>query len=182
MPTIGTCLYDIRSMEEGTINLNRKLNDYLELSSKFLLILPYPLIIFINDDEMADYITEYIINKRSKYLQNTLIIKEKFENTYYYKYLNQIKTLKSSYQILNGYPTHETPYYIILTNNKIYFADKAAQLNPFKSDHIVFIDYGVNHVAKNTEEINNWIYHIPDRIRQMCINPFIFYTFRCLKN
>jgi hypothetical protein len=37
----------------------------------------------------------------------------------------------------------------------------------------VYIDFGINHVAQNCEQIHDWILYIPDKIKQLCINPFI---------
>jgi hypothetical protein len=34
------------------------------------------------------------------------------------------------------------------------------------------MDFGLNHVAKNTEYIHQWISCVPDKIKQLCINPF----------
>jgi hypothetical protein len=68
---------------------------------------------------------------------------------------------------------HETPLYIILNNNKFDCIDKTIELNPFNSTHLVWLDFGINHVAENTEHIFEWIDKIPDKIKQMCINPYI---------
>ena len=35
------------------------------------------------------------------------------------------------------------------------------------------MDFGINHVAKNTELIHEWINCVPDKIKQLCINPYI---------
>ena len=34
------------------------------------------------------------------------------------------------------------------------------------------MDFGINHVAMNTEKIHEWILDIPDKIKQLCINPY----------
>ena len=35
------------------------------------------------------------------------------------------------------------------------------------------MDFGINHVAEGCEFIHEWINNVPDKIKQMCINPFI---------
>ena len=45
--------------------------------------------------------------------------------------------------------------------------------NPFKSSHFVWMDFAINHVAKDTHCIHEWMGKVPDKIRQMCINPFV---------
>ena len=62
--------------------------------------------------------------------------------------------------------------YIILNNNKFDFMESAIELNPFKSSHFVWMDFGINHVAKNMELIHEWITKVPDKIKQLCINPY----------
>jgi hypothetical protein len=102
----------------------------------------------------------------------TYICNKSFEQTYFYKYLDKLIELQSKFKILNGELEHETPHYIILNNNKFDFIDKAIDLNPFNSSHFIWMDFGINHVARNTEIINEWIYNIPDKIKQLCINPY----------
>lgn len=115
-----------------------------------------------------------LVNNERKDLQDkTCIYKTKMEDTYYYKDREKLIELQEKYTIFNGHLEHETPMYIILTNNKFYFMETAVHLNPFNSSHFVWMDFGVNHVARNNEQIHNWIYKIPDKIKQLCINPYI---------
>ena len=51
--------------------------------------------------------------------------------------------------------------------------EKSIEKNPFQSTHFIWMDFGINHVAKNTEKIHEWVYHIPDKIKQLCINPYL---------
>ncbi len=96
-----------------------------------------------------------------------------FENTYFYSYIDKITELRTKFTILNGNPNHETPLYIILNNNKFDFIEKSIEINPFSSTHFIWMDFGINHVAKNTEKIHEWILHVPDKIKQLCINPYL---------
>jgi len=63
--------------------------------------------------------------------------------------------------------------YIILNNNKFYFIEKAIEKNPFGSDQFVWMDFGINHVAKDTDKIHDWITCVPNKIKQLCINPYV---------
>ena len=51
--------------------------------------------------------------------------------------------------------------------------ETAINLNPFDSNHFIWMDFGINHVALNMEKINDWFYEIPNKIKQLCINPYI---------
>jgi hypothetical protein len=171
-PTIITMLYDIRSMENKQIERNRKLESYIDFSKKFLLKLPFPIIIFIDENEEV-YKSIYNFRKDLNLLDKTYIYISDFKKTYFYKDINRIEELQKTFHIMNGEIEHETPLYVILNNNKFDCIDKTIELNPFNSTHLVWIDFGINHVAQNTEIIHEWINNIPDKIKQLCINPFI---------
>jgi hypothetical protein len=171
LPTIVTMFYDIRKKEGNNTNshLNRGIKKYCELAENFILNLPYNLIIFTDNEEVI----EFIENNRDKYKNKTYIYKKPFEDTYYYKDLDRLYTLQNKFNIINGNVKQETPMYIILNNNKLYFMELAIELNPFKSEHFIWMDFGINHVAQSTEKIHDWINLIPDKIKQLCINPYI---------
>jgi len=171
-PTIVTMLYDIRSMENNQIERNRKLDSYIDFSKQFLLKQPFPIIFFIDENEET-YNAIYNSRKELNLLDKTYIYKCDFKTTYFYKDYDKLKELQSQFHILNGELEHETPLYVILNNNKFDCIDKTIELNPFNSSHLIWMDFGINHVAENTECIHNWINKVPDKIKQMCINPFV---------
>ena len=169
--TIVTMFYDIRKKEnyKYNTNLNHNASRYFDFAKQFLLTLPYNLIIFTDCEECVE-----LVNKERKNLQDkTFIINKPFEEFYYFKHYNTLCDLRNKFFILNGSIEHETPMYIILNNNKFVCMEESINKNPFKSSHFLWIDFGINHVAKNTEEIYKWINNIPDKIKQMCINPYI---------
>lgn len=172
IPTIITMLYDIRSMENNQIERNRKLDSYIDFSKKFLLKLPFPIIFFIDENEIT-YNAIYNSRKELNLLNKTYIYKCDFKTTYFYKDILRLENLQTQFNIINGEMNHETPLYIILNNNKFDCIDKTIELNPFNSSHFIWMDFGINHVAENTEFIYKWIHNVPDNIKQMCINPFI---------
>jgi hypothetical protein len=169
--TIVTMFYKIREKENNISgsNLNHSVNRYIELSKQFLLKLPYNLIIFTDDEEIISIINE----ERKNYSEKTFIVNKPFENTYYYKDLDRLKQLQKEFTIVNGSLEHETPMYIILNNNKFCFINESIELNPFKSSHFIWMDFAINHVALDCEKIHEWINKVPDKIKQMCINPYI---------
>jgi hypothetical protein len=147
------------------------MDKYLQIAEQFMMQLPYPLMIFIDPDDHILY--EFITQKRQKYADKTFICQEKFYNTYFYKDLDKIRELQQQYHIYNGDLKHETPLYVVLNNNKFHFMEKAIEKNPFGSSHFIWIDFGINHVAKSPEKIHEWIGKVPDKVKQLCINPYI---------
>ena len=167
-PTIVTMLYDVRKKEGNSDNknqLNRGIQKYCNLASEFILKLPYNLIIFTDDCEVIKFIENI---KKS----NIMIYNKPFEETYYYNHFDKLVELQKTFHIINGNIKQETPMYIILNNNKFDFMESAIELNPFNSSHFIWMDFGINHVAKNTELIHEWITKVPDKIKQLCINPY----------
>jgi hypothetical protein len=170
-PTIVTMFYDIRSLENNGGNV-KKIDEYLELSKKFILTLPFNIIFFIDENkEIFDFI--YTFRKNLHLLDKTFIYICDFKTTFYYQYLHKLEELQNIYIITNRSLIKDTPYYVILNNNKFYFIEKACNLNPFNSSHLIWMDFGINHVSKDTNSIHKWINKIPDKIKQMCLNPFI---------
>ncbi len=169
--TIVTMFYKIREKENNTSDtkLNHSVNRYIEIAKQFILKLPYNLIIFADDEDIIHLIKK----EREQYANKTCIINKPFENTYYYKHLERLHDLQKKFTIFNGHIEHETPMYIILNNNKFDFMEEAITLNPFKSSHFIWMDFSINHVALNFEKIHEWINRVPDKIKQLCINPYI---------
>ena len=171
LPTIVTMFYDIRKKERSMPEHNRQQNTYYNLASNFLLKLPYPLIIFMDENDYD--LIDFIITNRTGKESITYIYPYRFAKTYFYKYVKKLKQIQQNYKIYNGSETHETTYYITLTNNKFFFMETAVKTNPFQSDRFIWLDFGINHVARECDEIHKWILQVPDKIRQLCINPFL---------
>jgi len=170
-PTIVTAFYNIRALEKGSPEDNRQQSHYLAIAEQYIMKLPYPVLFFIDpaDHELYTFITE----KRKSYLDQTYIFQQPLSATYFYKDVDRIRELQQIYPIYNGDLKHETPLYVVLNNNKFHFIEEAIALNPFQSSHFIWMDFGINHVAKNPERIHDWIVAVPDKIRQLCINPFV---------
>jgi Bacterial protein of unknown function (HtrL_YibB) len=186
-PTIVTAYYDIHKLQRKffpnkqfeVLPGKKTFNDFLKFASEFILTLPYPIIIFLDENEDADQIEDFIHkNKKNTSSVSSLnhtycVYREGFNNTHFYSHLDRLVYLQSKFHIVNGDIRHETPHYIILNNNKFHFMEKAIEKNPFGSSHFIWIDFGINHVAKSPEKIHEWIGKVPDKVKQLCINPYI---------
>ena len=168
-PTIVSALYDIRN---NNLDGNKTIDKYIDLSKDFLLTLPFPIIIFINKNKNT-YNLIYNFRKKLNLLDKTCIITEDYKNTFYYKDIAKLYELQTKFNIININKKKDTPEYIISQYNKFYFLEEAIELNLFNSSHFIWMDFGINHVALNTELINEWIFKIPDKIKQLCLNPFV---------
>lgn len=171
-PTIVSCFFDLRKgvSQERSPNGDeiKKKMKYFHLAKDFILQLPYPLILFTDDDELIEYIHLH----RKFFMNKTKIHKMNFEDLYFQKYAESIQKNKLYHKIMNECPIKDTVPYIILNYNKFDFLEKAILQNPFGSTHFVWMDFGINHIASNTEEIHEWILQVTDSIRQLCINPY----------
>ena len=170
-PTIVTMIYDIRKMENNTGDNNRTASGYIELAKNYILKLPYPLVVFIDNNEKEIYDAIYSEREAHNLLHLTYIYQLDFKETYFYKDLSKLEELHQKFCIRNGNLNHETPLYVILNNNKFCFIERTIELNPFNSSHFIWMDFGINHVAVNNEYIHEWITKVPDKIKQLCINP-----------
>jgi hypothetical protein len=106
IPTIVTMFYNIREKENA--DSNRSIEKYFELAKTFILQLPYPLIIFTDDDKCIDLVVKERTGKKT-YICKTLI-----ENTYFYKDLDRLNELQNKF---NEAVTKVIEIYMI--NNKL---------------------------------------------------------------
>ncbi len=172
-PTIVSMFYNIRAMDGDVCDYHRKQDQFYSLAKQFILKLNMPLFLCMDVDnvELIKLIKE--VRAENGYEDITYFHFEKFEETYFYQYMENIRDAQSKYPIYNGNPRHETPRYITLNNNKFHFMDKAITINPFSSDKFIWLDMGINHVAQKPFKILNWQFDIPDKIKHLCINPYL---------
>uniref|UniRef100_A0A6C0HL68 Uncharacterized protein n=1 Tax=viral metagenome TaxID=1070528 RepID=A0A6C0HL68_9ZZZZ len=173
-PLVVTMFYNIRKKDNDISDFHRKQETFYELAANFILKIKGPLFICMDEDDEEFH--TFVMSKRREYglAELTYCYRENFEKSYFYKYVDRIKELQSSYQIYNGNARHETPLYITLNNNKFYYMERAIELNPTNSEKFIWLDMGINHVAKEPFLIEQWLDTIPvDKIKQMCINPLL---------
>lgn len=162
--TIVTSFYDIRSLDNSHGNKTTEM--YLE-KGKFVLNIPCNLIIFTEEKFRST-----IINQRINYLDKTVIICQPLEETYFWKFKNDITNLQKSFTISNINIVKDTPLYIILTYDKFHFIEESIRLNPFNTDKFLWLDFGITHVAQNSHLIHSWIDKISDKVRLLEIAPY----------
>lgn len=162
-PTLVTAIYNIRKIEGNNDSQNKNIDFYINLGEK-IISFNLPMIIF-TDSELAPKINEMIKDKK-----NIKCVVREFAESYFMKDFERIKELQKSYHICNINPAKDTPHYIIMNNNKLYFIEEAMKITDTKK--YMWIDFGLCHVARNPEFINMWIKDIPDKIRQMLITPY----------
>lgn len=157
LPTIVTMFYAVPGRGR------RSPDTYLALASQFILKLENPLVIFVDDASLVQKIGA--IQPRAK------VHVVPFTDTYYCRHLDTVETLQRDFRLSNGNIEHETPAYVVLNNNKHFFVEEICRLYP-EVEHLVWIDFGISHVARGLENIHA-IPLIGDRIRQMCISPYV---------
>lgn len=172
-PTVVTMFYNVRRMDGDVSDWHRAEGTYYKLASNFIFKLPVPLVICMEPDnlELASIVME--TRNRLGLEHITHIRTERFEDTFFHQYIPQLAELRGQYVIHNGNPRHETPRYITLNNNKFHFLENAICENKFGSDKYIWMDMGINHVAKKPDVVFKWLYKIPDQVKQMCINPYL---------
>lgn len=175
--TLVTALYDIRSREgTTTAEKTRRLQEYLELG-RSMLTLDLPMVIFTDHLDVYRETVRYRM-ERSLH-EKTLVIWLPFEETVYYKDLPIIQKQMKEYELRNRNPEKDTPLYVILTNDKFEFLERAMDLNPFGSDFFFWMDYGIQHCARASPDdwervVVEWppvILKHRDKIHQLRIQP-----------
>lgn len=172
-PTIVTMFYNVRKMDGDISDYHRREAAFYQLASDFILKLRIPLFICMEPDnhELAELVMKVRESLGIGHL--VYIHRERFEDTFFYKYMSKIEDLQKTYKIYNGNPRHETPRYITLNNNKFHFLECAVNLNKFGSGRYIWMDMGISHVAQKPLHILQWQYKIPAKIKQLCINPYL---------
>ena len=139
MNTLVTGFVQIHDNKEFGYNL-----DLYKKRSEFVLSINTNMIIFCDDS-----VYDFVVEKRKEF-ENTTIIKITFNELKYSKYIDQITQNREKNQ--KNYPDpRNTPQYFCATMNKFDMLDQAIDLNPFKSTHFAWIDFGYCQQDANTE-------------------------------
>jgi len=133
MTTIVSCFL-ANSNSRGDRNTNK----YIELGKK-LLNVNIPKIIFM-DDSIIDSI-EY--NK-----EKTILIPINYNDLFLSEYKNNI----TNFDILTDFSEKDTLDYMLLICNKTEFMKKAIEINTFKTEQFVWVDFGINHIFKSSDD------------------------------
>jgi hypothetical protein len=138
---------------------DRDIKKYYELG-KYLLLSSTPKIIFV-DEIMFQMIQNTDYNK-----ENTNIIKIKKETSYLYNYLHLI----TKFALDTDNQNKDSLEYMFTMCNKTEFMRQAIELNTFTNDHFIWIDFGIKHIFKCSdnefiEKINHLQSKKYDKIR-----------------
>lgn len=167
LPTIITCMYDIRSKEKSSVSPSIKsVSDYLKIG-KSLMDLEVPMVIF-TEESLKNEITS--MRKEHKDLTKIEVIP--LENLWGYAYLEKLAEVMKTYEIYNSNKSKDTSLYITLTNSKFDFIEQVMKSNPFNTEHYLWLDFGICHVAKNFNSIRRWVSNLPDKVRKLEIIPY----------
>lgn len=154
--TIITALYDLYNSQE-------KLDHYLTLG-KLWSEIEAPMVIFTEES-----LVEPIMKLREEYLDITTIVIQKMP---YWSYKEQIEKALEQSPIPNRSETKDTTEYFIYHISKFDWIRQAASMNPHRSNHFAWFDFGLSKFdCINPESINAIVHQpMPDRIRMMMIS------------
>ena len=157
--TVITAIFDLTKREEGR---ERGIDDYLKLGH-YLLDLDINLIV-VGDEHILPKVWAY--RKSKGLLDKTYLHVLNLENSPYYSYYPQIlrahvlrhKTdnkspdvqkisqINSDIKPTGLNPIKDSPLYTIVGWTRYHLCAKMAQLNPFNSSHLAWIDFGIFHL------------------------------------
>lgn len=98
----------------------------------------------------------YVWKKRADYnlLHKTFICKKEFSELKFYNLRDELDVYKKEHPIMNSLPNKDSPNYIILTWNKIYFVEEIMKINPFNTNYFGWIDFGIYNVIRDNLPTN----------------------------
>lgn len=151
--TLVTGFFNIKNVKDAT-TLSRPLEFYLE-NAKYTLSQPFPMIIFCDPT-----LHGHIMGIRDRECpDNQTIYVEK--NITEYETWNQCKSIiiknrEGDPQYINS---RNTPSYLLVTSFKYQAIKMAYDMNPWKTSHFAWIDFGGGHVCKDMAE------YLPEIVR-----------------
>lgn len=174
--TLVTMLYDIASMD---LKHNSKIigdyrrktiDQYLEYGKK-LIQLDVNLIIFVESQEICRKLLEVCFTPYEKRKEVRIIIKP-FESFKWIDYLHPIHYLDEINPIKGRSIIKDTDYYRVCIWQKFDFLDQALKLNPFKSSHFGWIDFGCSYRTTWPSNMNQIVSSLNDKVKVSIFQPF----------
>jgi hypothetical protein len=123
------------------VNGYRSIEKYVEYGKK-LIALPINKVIFIERAVHAEHFSEFT----DANLHTTFVFIEK-SDLYLYKYADQITNFSPN----TDNPEKDTLEYMFVQCNKTEWLREAIELNPHKSNHFVWIDFGIWHMIRDDQ-------------------------------
>ena len=142
--TYVTCYYDLSQID----TTNRPgVKEYMRDAEKLFSLNVY-LVIFC---EEKNYQIIYDNRKKYGYHEITKIIIKEFKDLPYYKHKEKLYYLKNEKKlpIFNTNIIKDTPNYVIVIHSKFCFLKEVLLTNPFNTNYIGWIDFGISHTANN---------------------------------
>jgi hypothetical protein len=130
-------------------NPSLSVEKYIEYG-KFLLNNPNPKVIFIDKETYNSFFKDDDLKSRYK---NTTFIKINQEELYLYKYVDKI----TNFTLKSCNPNKDTFDYLFVQNNKTEWVREAIQMNIYKTDQYIWMDFGIYQMIKNESELNEGI-------------------------
>jgi hypothetical protein len=166
--TYVTAYYDLSRYETRPGDRNR--TNYM-IWAEFLFKLNLNIVFCVSH---VDYFQ--IWSKRKEYglLHKTFFILREFDELYYHNSKDELALYRKEHPILNSFMDKDTPSYILLTWNKIFFLEEIVKLNPFNSKYFGWIDFGVHHVARESplpDKIDEYLVPDTDKIKILELRP-----------
>lgn len=130
--TLVSCFYKMNSPHS--------LEEYLQ-NGTYLIKTNIPLVFFSNDVDILEWV------KKEREDRPTRIELLPFEDTLFYKDRESLQKNMSLFTISNINKEKDHLDYILLQNNKMDFVSRVCRSNPFQSETIFWIDFGIQHTA-----------------------------------
>jgi hypothetical protein len=163
--TIVSAFFDLATRENNNQRVNA--DNYLK-SAEYILDLDVNLVLYI-EPAFVQFCKERRKDKQHK----TEIYELRFEDLYYYKYIETVTNNSKKNPIYAACSYKDTPNYMIVTWSKLNLLHQTILKNPFNTTHFAWLDFGITHVADITYIEEDKIFeNIPDKIRILMLKPF----------
>lgn len=142
-------------MSNINVNVARSLDTYIEYGKK-LLSIPNPKVIFMDSYSYNSYFKR--ADEEAIYPLTKFIIYEK-EQIYLYNYKDQL----TKFKINTGNPEKDTLDYIFVQCNKTEWVQRAIDLNLWKTNQYIWVDFGIYHMIRDDEKLAQGIHQMVNK-------------------
>jgi len=127
-------------------NPSRNLEEYINFGKK-LLNIPNPKIVFIDYKSYRDF-----FETSDDIFPLTTFVPMRKEDIYLYNYKEALTDFH-----LQGNEDKDTIDYLFVQCNKTEWIVKAIELNRYKTEQYIWIDFGINHMIREKENFESWV-------------------------
>ena len=131
-------------------NKNRSLETYIEYGKK-LLAIPNPKIVFIDEYSHENFFK----NHEEEYPLTCFVLFDK-KSIYLYNYEDEL----TNFFLNTGNPEKDTLDYIFVQCNKTEWVESAINMNVWKTNQYVWIDFGIFHMIRDEDKFVSGINHV----------------------